>query len=324
MTKKVLTPGKWRGLKTTSDSGHTFSILAFDQRGNYHRMLPDGTTYTQAAEIKRQVVAALSPHVTAVLLDPNYGLPAALDTAGGSGLLMALEKTGYSGDPAARQVDFMDGWTVAKIKQMGASAVKLLVYYHPDTGAAAEGIEAVIQEVAAACTLHDIPLFVEPLGYNANDDSDVAFAEARTHIVTETARRLSRLGVDILKLEFPVDVKHNPDQDAWRAACQGITAVCAVPWALLSAGVDFEVFHQQVTLACQSGASGFLGGRAIWKEAVTMPELDRQQFLATTGIQRVQTLRETTARYGRAWTEFFAPMDAPEDWFQQYAKEEQL
>ena len=165
--KKILTPGKWRGLKTTSDRGHTFSVLAFDQRGNYHRMLPEGTSYAEAAQIKREVAFALSPYVTAVLLDPNYGLPAALDLAGTSGLLMALEKTGYSGDPTARQVDFMDGWTVAKIKQMGASAVKLLVYYHPDTGAVAEHIETVIREVAEACTAHDMPLFVEPLAYNA-------------------------------------------------------------------------------------------------------------------------------------------------------------
>jgi tagatose 1,6-diphosphate aldolase len=319
--KTILTPGKWRGLKTTSASTHTFSILAFDQRGNYHRMLPEGTSYAEAAQIKREVAFALSLHVTAVLLDPNYGLPAALDLAGTSGLLMALEKTGYGGDPTARQVDFMDGWTVAKIKQMGASAVKLLVYYHPDTGAVAEHIETVIREVAEACTTHDLPLFVEPLGYNAHAESETAFAEARPRIVTETARRLSRLGVEILKLEFPVDVKYNADQKAWQSACEKVSSASAVPWALLSAGVDFEVFHQQVEIACKAGASGFLGGRAIWKEAVTMTQADRAHFLATTGIQRVTTLRATTERYGQAWTAFYAPMDAPEDWFQHYAKE---
>jgi tagatose 1,6-diphosphate aldolase len=321
--KKVLTPGKWRGLKATSDPSHTFSVLAFDQRGNYHKMLPEGTSYSDAAEIKRQVVAALSPHVTAVLLDPNYGLPAVFDLAGTSGLLMALEKTGYSGEPGARQVDFMEGWTVAKIKRMGASAVKLLVYYHPDTGAVAEQIEDTVRQVAEECTAHDIPLFVEPLSYNPDPSTDPAsFAEQRPRIISETARRLSSLGVDILKLEFPVDVKHNPDQKVWRAACETISRESAVPWALLSAGVDFEVFRQQVEIACQSGASGFLGGRAIWKEAVTMPLAAREQFLATTGIQRVAALRETTERYGRAWTEYYTPIDALEDWFQQYAKED--
>ena len=97
------------GLNITSSQQHTFSILAFDQRGNYHKMLPAGTSHTQVADIKREVVVALSPHVTAVLLDPNYGLPAAIASSGGSGLLMALEKTGYSGDSSARRVDFMKG-----------------------------------------------------------------------------------------------------------------------------------------------------------------------------------------------------------------------
>src|SRR5687768_521889 len=149
--KTQLSPGKWRGLKAASSPNHTFSMVAFDQRGNYLKMLPSGATYAEAAENKRSVIAALSPHVTAVLLDPNYGMAAVNDVAGTSGLLMALERTGYGGEPTARQVDFMDGWTVAKIKQMGASAVKLLVYNHPDGGAAAEHVEAVIREVAEDC-----------------------------------------------------------------------------------------------------------------------------------------------------------------------------
>lgn len=322
--KKGLTPGKWRGLRSSSSANHTFSMLAFDQRGNYTKMLPQGSSYAQAAEIKRAVIAALSPHVTAVLLDPNYGLSAALDVAGTSGLLMALEKTGYAGEPTARQIEFMEGWNVAKIKQMGADAVKLLVYYHPDTGAVAENIEATIQQVANDCITHDIALFVEPLMYSpdpAVPHDSAAFAEQRPAIVRETARRLSQLGADVLKLEFPVDVKREPDQDKWRAACEDISRVCDVPWVLLSAGVDFEVFAQQVQVVCQSGASGFLGGRAIWKEAVVMPQADQAQFLLSTGVQRVQTLRQITEQYGKPWTDHFAPPVTDENWFLTYAKD---
>ena len=322
--KKALTPGKWRGLKATSSANHTFSMLAFDQRGNYLKMLAEGTPYAHAAEIKRTVIHALSPHVTAVLLDPNYGLPAVLDVAGTSGLLMALDKTGYSGDPTARQIDFMEGWNVAKIKHMGASAVKLLVYYHPDTGTVAEAIEATIQQIGEDCIAHDIALFVEPLAYSpdpALPADSAAFAEQRPMIVRETARRLSHLKIDVLKLEFPVDVKHDPDHDHWRAACDAVSSVCAVPWVLLSAGVDFEVFTQQVETVCQSGASGFLGGRAIWKEAVTMPQPQQEQFLNSTGIQRVTQLRKITEQYGRVWTEFFAAPETDENWFLNYAKD---
>lgn len=319
--KQTLTPGKWRGLNTTSGQNHTFSILAFDQRGNYHKMLPEGTSHSQAADIKREVVAALSPHVTAVLLDPNYGLPAVIASAGSSGLLMALEKTGYSGDSSARRIDFMEGWTVAKIKQMGASAVKLLVYYHPDAGEVAHEIEAVIEEVGRACISHDLPLFVEPLSYSpdpALSTDSAAFAEDLPRIVRETARRLCLPGVDVLKLEFPVKVKHNPDEAAWRTACEAISAVTSIPWALLSAGVEFEVFARQVEIACRAGASGFLGGRAIWKEAIPMTTDHRQQFLQSTAIQRIHTLRTLTERYGRPWTDYYTPISADENWFLRY------
>ncbi|MCG8347344.1 MAG: tagatose 1,6-diphosphate aldolase [Chloroflexales bacterium] len=320
--KKTLTPGKWRGLKVTSNHQHTFAILAFDQRGNYRKMLPDGTSYAEAVEIKREIVSVLSPYVTAVLLDPDYGLAAALDAAGTSGLLMALEKTGYAGDATARQVDFFDEWTTAKIKRMGASAVKLLVYYHPDTEIAAD-IEAVVQHVASACVRHDLPLFVEPLAYSpdpATPADSAAFAAQRPRIVCETARRLGRLA-DVLKLEFPIDSKYNQDRSDWRDACDEVTQASPAPWVLLSAGVDFEVFRQQVAIACQNGASGFLAGRAIWKEAIAISASDRQTFLSTTSIQRVNTLREITERYGHAWTNYFAAMTANENWFQAYSEQ---
>jgi len=127
----VISIGKWRGLKTTSGLNNTFSILAFDQRGSYRKMLPDDATYEDAVQIKHEIVTAISPYATAVLLDPVYGLRSIQDMAGSSGLLLAVEKTGYSGEATARQIDFIDGWSVAKIKQVGASAVKLLAYYNP-------------------------------------------------------------------------------------------------------------------------------------------------------------------------------------------------
>lgn len=318
----MLSPGKWRGLKTTSSLNHTFTILAFDQRGNYLKMLPANTPYPQAIDIKRQVVAALSPHATAVLLDPNYGLSAALSMAGSSGLLMAVEKTGYAGEATARRVDFMDGWHVAKIKQMGASAVKLLVYYHPNGGASAEDIENTIRQVAYLCRQHDLPLFVEPLCYSLDPSvprNSVAFAAQVPGIVRETVRRLGQTGADVLKIEFPVDVAHDNDEKHWREACEAVSEVSVVPWALLSAGVDFETYVKQVKVACQSGASGILGGRAIWKEAIALDEASRAQFLTDVAIPRLKTLRDIVEQYARPWTDYYAPIPAVEGWYETYA-----
>lgn len=317
---EIITPGRWRGLKTTSNANHVFAILAFDQRGNYRRMLPDDTPFETAVQIKREVVAALSPLVTGVLLDPVYGVPAALDMPGGSGILLALEKTGYAGDPTERRVDFIDGWTVAKIKQFGASAVKLLVYYHPDAKSAGE-IETVVQNVAEACHRHDIPLFVEPLSYSldaAVPEKSEAFARLRPEIVRRTVENLGGTGVDVLKIEFPVNVQYDTDHESWRAACTAVNDAARVPWVLLSAGVEFETFKQQVAVACQCGASGFLGGRAIWKEAITMSPGERQHFLATTAAARIRELTAIVNMHARPWTAFYEPIAIDENWYHTY------
>jgi tagatose 1,6-diphosphate aldolase len=317
-----LTPGKWRGLKQTSTSQSIFAILAFDQRGNYVKMLPEGTPYKTAVQIKTEVVTALSPHTSAVLLDPIYGLQPALHMAGSSGLLMALEKSGYSGDSTYRRLDFIDGWTVDKIKRMGASAAKLLVYYHPDSGPLADELDDIMRGIAADCRRADLPFFVEPLSYSLDPSiskSSAAFAATRPAVVRETARRLSGLGVDVLKLEFPVDAAFDTDQTAWRSACEAISEVCAVPWVLLSAGVDFDTFEAQVATACQAGASGFLAGRAIWKEGISMDTAGRMAFLKETAVERVQRLTEIAARSARPWSAFFAPPTGEQSWFTGYA-----
>ncbi len=320
--KISLTPGKWRGLQLTSTDAHIFTILAFDQRGSYRRMLPQSTSYAQAVAIKREVVAALSPHTSAVLLDPVYGLDAAMHMSGRSGWLMALEKTGYSGQATARQVDFIEGWSVEKIKRAGASAVKLLVYYHPDAGALTEQIEATVRQVAEDCRRYDLPLFVEPLSYSLDPSvpkASAAFAEQRPRIVQQTVHRLSRLGVDVMKMEFPVDVNFERDPNAWRAACDALSEASATPWVLLSAGVDFETFEQQARVAFQAGASGFLAGRAIWKECVPMSAEERAQFLAQTATERVHRLSALAAEFARPWSDFFTPPSASEGWFAGYA-----
>lgn len=321
MTEKTLTPGRWRGLKTTSTKDQIFTILAFDQRGTYRKMLPEGTSYDEAVRIKRDVVVSLSAHTSAVLLDNSYGLQAALDMSGNSGLLMSLEESGYTGDSTYRKIQFDPNWTVEKLKKMGASAVKLLAYYHPHSGALADEIDAVIEGVIADCHRHDLPLFLEPVSYSldANMSKDSAeFAATRPQVVRETAERLSKLDVDVLKLEFPVDAAFNSDEAFWQEACNAVGQVCRVPWVLLSAGVAFETFEKQVEMACRAGASGFLAGRAIWKEAVTMSAADMVTFLEGTAAQRVDRLANVAKAHAHPWTEIYAPHPASQDWFKAY------
>lgn len=318
---QVLTPGRWRGLKTTSSRKNVFNILAFDQRGTYRKMLPADTSYDVAAQMKRDIVVALSFHASAVLLDNQYGLQSLVDMNGGSGVLLSYEESGYSGDSTYRRIKFEEGWTVAKIKQMGASAVKVLAYYNPNTGALAEEIEGVLKQVADDCHKYDLPLFLEPLSYSL--DASVAkesaeFAKLRPEIVIKTAERLSKTGADILKMESPVDPNFNGNQQEWAATFSELSKASTVPWVLLSAGVDFETFEAQARLACEAGASGWLAGRAIWKEAVSMSAEQRTLFLASKATDRMQRLNAISAQYARPWSDFYTPPPASITWFNDY------
>ncbi len=316
-----LTPGRWRGLKVTSTSEHVFTIMAFDQRGSYAKMLPPDSSYEHAVAIKSEVVGQLSPYTSAVLLDADYGLLPAMQMHRNSGLLMALEKSGYTGDSTMRRADFDPDWTVAKMRKAGAAAVKLLIYYHPDSGALAEEIEGAIGDILQDCHEQDLPLFVEPMSYSL--DPDVAtdsevFAETKPAVVIETAKRISALGVDILKLEFPMNAKYHDDETEWLKACETVSEASTAPWVLLSAGVDFKVFERQVRVACQGGASGYLGGRAIWKECAAMSPGERYEFLLGTAMERVACLNGHTQKHGRPWTDFYDLPDGGADWYQQY------
>jgi tagatose 1,6-diphosphate aldolase len=316
-----LTPGRWRGLRNTSSRKNVFNILAFDQRGNYRKMLPSDTSYEAAAQIKRDIVMSLSYHASAVLLDNEYGLPAFVDMNGSSGVLMAYEESGYSGDSTYRGIKFDDNWTIPKIKQMGASAVKVLAYYNPRSGSLAGEIEALLKQVAEYCQKQDLPLFLEPLCYSL--DANIAkesaeFAKLRPDLVIETAARLSQLGVDILKMESPVDPNFDSNQQHWADTFAALSKSVTVPWVLLSAGVNYEAFETQTRLACEAGASGWLAGRAIWKETVSMTSEQRTTFLNSKATERMQRLNAISAQYARPWTEFYAPPANSETWFKDY------
>lgn len=316
-----LTPGRYRGLKASGLAGRdVFGILAFDQRGSYRRMLP-GADYEQLARIKSEVSRVLSAKASAALLDPIYGMPAAMSMSGRAGWVLALEKSGYSGDSSWRRTELLAGWTAAKIRQTGANAVKLMVYYHPRHEALAAELERFIVAVVDDCHRLDLPIFLEPMSYSIQDGvakDSPEFARQRPDIIIETARRLSRTGADVLKLEFPVDIQHVSAKAEWRRACRRLSDACAVPWTLLSAGVDFAQFKPQLRAACESGASGFLAGRAIWKESVAMGSAERAVFLRDVALSRLRQLLDIAEREGRPWTDFYQAPSFGEGWHETY------
>lgn len=321
-----LTIGKMHGLQRCSAPNGTFTILALDHRGNLKRAFnpanPDAVTYQQIVDFKRAVTAILSPAADGILLDPVYG--AAQTIASGAldpdtGLLVSVEKTGYAGDPTERESQILPGWGVQKIARMGAAGVKLLVYYHPEAPNAAAQ-EALLEQVAADCVEFDLPLFLEPLSYSLDPAVPKLPSAERRQVVIETARRLTPMGVDVLKAEFPLDIAAEPDESAWEQACQAVSEASAVPWVLLSAGVSFEQFIRQARAACQAGASGVLAGRAIWKEAVSLTGEARTRFLYSTAAERLNQLVKMVAAHARPWTDFHPDLEksVQEGWYERY------
>jgi tagatose 1,6-diphosphate aldolase len=298
-------PGTRRGLDACASARGTFGVLALDHRQNLRRELrpddPAGVTDDEMVDFKRAVVRALAPVATGTLLDPEIGAAQCIadgSLPGGSGLIVAIEATGYAGPSTARVSRVLDGWSVAKAKRMGASAAKLLVYYHPHAANAADQ-EALVARVAAECRDVDLALFVEPLSFSLVAGEKLQ-GDTRRQVVIETARRLTAIGGDILKAEFPYDPSVE-DRGLWGEACAELDEASAVPWVLLSGGVDEATFEAQVEVACPAGASGVLAGRSIWAEAATLPPEARSAFLATTATERLRRLVDLVDAVGRPW-----------------------
>jgi len=306
--KELLDSEKYLKLKQCATERGALSILAIDHRNNLRKSLnpqdPSRVGDEELTDFKISVVKNLSSESTAVLIDPQYGARQVLD--GGAlpektGLIVAIEKTGYTGDPASRVSELLPGWTPHKINQLGASGVKLLVFYHPDSRTAGE-IEHLVQRVAESCEETGIPLFLEPLSYSLDPGQGKLPSAERLRVVIETARRLTRFpGVDILKAEFPLDISAGPDEAEQIFACRDLTEASAVPWILLSAGVDFETYLEQLKLACKAGASGAAVGRAVWKEAVDQNASEREKFLSKVASRRMARVTAICDEFANSW-----------------------
>ncbi|MFC1918909.1 tagatose 1,6-diphosphate aldolase [Chloroflexota bacterium] len=328
-----LSIGKLRGLQQLADDNGFLTICAIDHRGALQRAMnekdPDAGTYQDMVDFKLDLCRVVAPFVSAVLLDPVYGAAQAIAASilpGHIGLLVSLEKTGYSGDKTARLTELLPDWSVDKVKRMGASAVKLLVYFRPDLKEVASRQLDLVADVADLCIKEDIPLLVEPVSYPVEElgVSSQKFADIKPELVIETARRITSLPIDVLKAEFPADMKFEKDEKRLLQLCQELDRASRLPWVLLSAGADFETFSRQVEIACKAGASGFLAGRALWQEGVQISSREeRLDFFRSTAAPRLKKLAEMVRRYGRPW---YAKVGskagefemASGNWYQQY------
>lgn len=319
----MTTMGKWRHLSRCSTTDGHFVIAAIDHRANLletlnkHAATPfDDARFTA---YKQDVMRALLPNASAVLTDPAYGIGYGVPHAtisGQKGLLAPIEVTDYGLHPSQRPIQMIPHWSVRKIKMIGGDGVKLLLPYNPNA-LNIDDVHAFVQSIMADCATYDIPFFLEPIPYALDPGATLSNAE-RLEISISMCRNFSKMGADVLKLPFPLDHKQSQDEAEWQDACLAINEACTVPWALLSAGVDFETFAKQSEVACKAGASGVIVGRAVWGESVSLHGEALAAFLTETAARRMHQLAKICAESASPWYDRVEHPPHHTHWYETY------
>ena len=324
---KKLSIGKIRGLQRLANDKGIMTMCALDHRGSLMRMLdethPESVSYQAMVDFKLDLCRILAPHASAILLDPIYGAGQAISAdvlPKNTGLLVSLEESGYSGEAEARVTDLLPDWNVRKIRRMGATAAKLLLYYRPDVGVAGKQLDTV-KRLAGDCLKEDMPFIVEPVSYKVGTtESDPQnFAKMKPQLVVETAKQITAFPIDVLKAEFPADLEYEKNEGRLLDLCHQLNDASQVPWVILSAGVNFDLFYREVEIACRAGASGFLAGRALWQEAAKISSRqERLKFLETTVVKRLESLNQLANAYGTPWHTKLEASEVDESWHSNY------
>jgi tagatose 1,6-diphosphate aldolase len=312
-----LTPGKLAGLKAVSNDRGVIAAAAMDQRGSLKKSLAKekGADVTDAMmeEFKSLVTEVLTPHASAILLDPEWGLPASKRRSRNAGLLLAYEKTGYDKTGPGRLPDLLNHWSARRLKEAGADCVKILLYYTPyDPKDVNDQKHAWVERIGDECRANDIPYFLEFVGYEEGaDEKGYDYAKKKPQIVIESMREFSkeRYGVDVLKVEVPVNMKFVEGSKVYAGETAyskkeaanfflEAASVATKPFIYLSAGVSNAEFTEALEMAAESGVkfNGVLCGRATWKDGI--PVYAKQgadafrKWLSTEGVKNINNVND--------------------------------
>lgn len=297
---------KIRAVQELSDNGK-FKVFAIDHRDVFSQMVKDAGRYTGEPSVvdeKLRIIGSVSKNVSGYLLDPFYALPECIieeKLPSSVGFMVNIENSDYRVESFVTN-SCIENFSPRKIKKLGASAVKMFLYYNPESEYA-EGAEKSIEKVAVECKKCGIPFLIEPVLYPCGKEG--ISPEDREELTYETVRRLSKLPIDIFKIDFPgnVDVfseKRNIE------ICKKISNMLDVPWVIMSSGVDNETFEKQLYCACKGGASGYVVGRAVWKDYVLCPDGERDANMKAMN-DRLRSFNKIVDKYAHPWTEKLIP-----------------
>lgn len=320
-----MTSSKLEQLKKVSTKNHIITALAFDQRGALKKMIANyqstPATAQQIEELKSIVTAELTKYASAILLDPEYGLPAAKVRDENAGLILAYEKTGYDTTTTSRLPDCLDEWSVVLLKNQGAEVIKFLLYYDVDGDNEVNlRKQAFIERVGSECKAEGLPFFLEILSYDEkiSDNKSEAFAKVKPRKVIEAMKEFSKAqyGVDVLKVEVPLNMDYvegfSSDKVLFsKEEAANIfreqSSATDLPYIFLSAGVSAQRFQDTLYFAKDSGAvfNGVLCGRATWAGVVPVfindgPEAAKK-WLETTGRENIESLNKVLSQTATPW-----------------------
>ena len=259
------------------DANGKVAVLAIDHRDSLRAVInaeqPEMVERDDIIALKELIIGELAHLATGVMLEPEYSIPNLVSMLpAGVGFTAALESQGYSADPSTVPTELLDGWSVEQAKQSGASAAKLLAYYSDSAPDHAAQQRETIAAVVAECARVGIPLLLEPLGFPAEPHGPGTIAAVRATMP---------LGATVMKVAWPGDEHLSELVDALEDR----------PWVMLSGGGPFEQYLDQVAAAVERGCSGFMAGRAIWREVTSAPHEQRVEVLQTIAAPRLQQLR---------------------------------
>ena len=316
-----ISEGKLRHMQALSNKHGVIAAAAMDQRGSLQNTIaaskgvaPQAVTPDMLTEFKVAVTRALTPHATAILLDPEYGIPATKVRAPNAGLLLAYELSGYDNTKPTRLPDLLPNVSVKRIVDWGSDAVKILLYYSPFDDPAVNDIKhAFIERVGAECETYQIPFFLEFIGYDpkGGDEKGVEFAKLKPEIVTRTMAEFSKPAymVDVLKVEVPINANYVEGSSVYKGQkaytreealghFRSAAAVATKPFIYLSAGVSNAQFIESLQMAAEAGTdySGVLCGRATWKDGVAVYAKNGvkalEDWLAKEGIKNINAVND--------------------------------
>jgi len=276
-------------LEKISSNGF-FHIVALDHRESLKKIIkpenPEEVSRKNLESIKLKFSKIFSSQASGILLDPIYGRPAMNSIKHKCGLLISLEESGYEETKEGRLTCLIKNFGPKEAKGLGADAAKLLIYFNPKTKTARQQ-KKLVKEVSEKCKDVGLPFVCEFLVYPFREKD---FEKEKSKLILSSAKVISRLGIDLLKTEFPGRLGID-EREKIESNCKKLTRLSKVPWVLLSRGIDFYQFKEQLKISIEFGASGFMVGRALWQDYFSLGK-KREDFLKKVCLKRLEELKE--------------------------------